>query len=216
MARDATCLTDKHPGVEHELWTPCIHRFLIEHSPRLPISACIHKPSDTGPWYERRRGSPCVNATGTVLIEPGPDQFFGAIKESIGLDLASDAGRFTSAGDIGGIYPDILMLNQDSIFLMENKPYYGSKFDGNQDAEGAYAAFTEWMNRKAIRCEYLVLCPVSWPEYPKVTALQHKLGEFFGVILLEDVFNLMSEAKYAYPGISEDWGEYSNKGNDYA
>jgi len=216
VPRDATYLTDKYPSAERELWTPCIHRFFVEHSPQLPISYCIDQPAGTGPWYESRKSSPFVQATGTVLIEPGPNQFFEAIKNAIRRDLSNEAGRITSAGDIAGICPDIMLLNENGIFLIENKPYYDSKFDGNQGADGAYASFVEWMNTKDVHCEYLVLCPISWPEYPKLKQLQHKLRECFGVILLEDLFGLMASAKYTFHGIQENWSGYSGKGKDYA
>ncbi|KAF0218588.1 MAG: hypothetical protein FD174_2681 [Geobacteraceae bacterium] len=128
--QNATYLTDKYPGKESELWTPCIESFFRVHTPILPITACIDDPSDSGPWFESRKNSTKLKIAGEILLEPGPDEFLPLIGSRFGLDLTNHPDRITTKGDIAGIYPDIVLLkpNLQGVCIIENKPYYGSTF----------------------------------------------------------------------------------------
>lgn len=218
-SKNATYLTEKYLGRESSLWTPCIHRFLINYRPELPISACIDVPSSNGPWYELRKEAPSLKVVGDVLpAELGPEVFLQRIGDMYGRDLSNDLSRNSASGDITGIYPDIVLIqpNRTGVYVLENKPYYHSKFDGNQFAGGAYTSFVEWLNNMGIPTQYLVIQSASWREYAKVYELQGLLKDRFGVLLLEDVFSAMAQVGYKYDPITEDWSLFTNKSSDFA
>ena len=215
---NATFLTEKYPGQESELWTPCIDTFFRIHAPLLPVSVCIDAPSAKGPWFESRKQSPYLHVVGEVLKEPGPDEFLPRIGAMFGLDLTNHPGRVTTMGDIAEIYPDMVLIkpNRHGISIMENKPYYRSTFDGNQDAGGAYIACVNWLNAVGIPCEYLLIHSISWQKYPMVKEVQEVLKARFGVILLEDIFSAMAKYQFKYDPITEAWSPFTEKGSDYA
>ncbi len=215
---NATYLTDRYPGQESELWTPCIDTFFRVHSPLLPVSACIHAPSANGPWFQSRKQSPSLHLVGDVLKEPGPDEFLPRIGAMFGLDLTNHPGRVTNMGDVAGIYPDIVLVkpSKQGVSIIENKPYYGSSFDGNQGAGGAYVACVNWLNSVGLPCEYLLIHSISWKGYAMVKDVQDILKDRLGVILLEDIFAAMAEAQFEYKRIKEAWSSFTDKGSDYA
>ncbi len=215
---NATYLTEKYPRQESVLWTPCLHDFFINCVPFLPVSICIDAPSPKGPWYKSREQSPILRVSGDLLKEPGPNEFLRVIGCRFDLDLINHPGRFTTKGDIAGIYPDLVLIkpNKHGISIMENKPYYESTFDGNQGPGGAYIDCVDWLNTVGIHCEYILIHSISWKQYPRVKEIQDVLKGRFGVILLEDIFNAMDQHKFRHELISEPWTQFGEKGSDYA
>jgi hypothetical protein len=124
---NATYLTEKYPGVEKELWTPCIYTFLIIYKPVLPVSVCIEHASATGPWFEARKQSPDLRTIGKLLKEPPPEGYLPPISSMFNLDLERHPGRYNAEGnDIAGIAPDMVLIkpNREGVTILENKPYY--------------------------------------------------------------------------------------------
>jgi len=219
--QDATYLTDeKYPGQEAELWTPCIYDFFCRCKPTLRVSTCILPEPNSAPYYTSRKQVPSLKIEGDMYIEPGPHQFLYKISEMYNTNLMNDQSRITEIGDIAGINPDIVVIlpKQQGVLIIENKPYYSSTFDGNQGPDGAYFRFVQWLNdEKHIHCEYLVIMPISWKNgYSEALQLCEKLGNSFGVLLLEDIFAAMSNAHFRYETVKENWGDFSDKGGDYA
>jgi hypothetical protein len=215
---NATYLTEKYPGQESELWTPCIDLFFRVHTPLLPVSVCIDAPSAKGPWFESRKQSPYLKVVGDVLREPGPDDFLPRVGARYGLDLMNHPGRITTKGDIAGICPDIILIKPDKqgVSIIENKPYYESTFDGNQGPGGAYIDCVDWLNAAGIPCEYLLIHSISWKQYPTVKQVQDIVRDRFRVVLLEDIFVAMAQNQFKYGPIREPWSQFAEKGSDYA
>jgi hypothetical protein len=136
--QNATYLTERYPGKETEFWTPCIYDFFCQYKPELAVSACIVAPSTGGPWYEAREQSRSLKIEGDILKEPGPEEFLLKIGTTFRLNLLDDPKRFPAKGDIAGITPDILVIrpHMQGVYVIENKPYYESRFDGNQGPDG--------------------------------------------------------------------------------
>ncbi len=218
---DATGLTDKdkYLGQETELWTPCIYDFFCRCTPKLPVSTCILPVPEGAPWYTSRRQTPILKIEGDTYIEPAPSQFLYKISEVFYRSLMFDRSRFTERGDISGINPDIVVIlpQQQGVLVIENKPYYVSPFDGNQVPGGAYVDFVKWLNSKGVRCQYLVIMPISGrdKEYGEVVQLCKDLRDSFAVLLLEDIFAAMSNHHFKYETVKENWLDFSDKGNGY-
>ena len=102
------------------------------------------------------------------------------------------------------------------MLVIENKPHFGSAFKPNQGPGGAYVKFVGWLNSKGVHSEYLLIMPISWgKEYRKVLQLC-EVGNSFGVLLLEDIFAAMSRHNFKYEGVTENWRDFSDKGDSYA
>ena len=216
--KDATCLTEKYPGQESELWTPCIYDFFCAYKPSLFVTACINDPLPTGPWFKPREQSDFLKIDGDVLKEASQDVFLPKIGEMFGIDMMNDPGRYVEGNDIAGIVPDITVILPDrqGVYIIENKPYFESTFDGNQGLGGAYIDFVKWLNKKTIHCQYLIVQPISWKAYSKVKQVQDEIPIYFGILLLEDIFLNMTKHGFSYDRINERWCDFSNKGSDYA
>ena len=216
--KNATYLTQQHPGKESPFWTKCINEYLTKVHPRLPISSPIANPNPKGPWYRRRTLRPSIEFGPLSLCcqEPTRDKFLPQIESAFGKNLAADPNIRTQAGDVSGIQPDIFVMFPDraGVVLMESKPYDGSIFDGNQGADGAYCRFVKAMNALGVPTQYLLICSISWKPYDKIVQLHGALEESFGVLLLEDVFANMGKDEFKYCDLTN-WGEYSEKGGDY-
>lgn len=216
--QDATYLTDeKYPGKESELWTPCIYDFFYRYRPKLLVSTCILPAPKSAPFYTSRKQAPSLKIEGDMYIEPSSNQFLYKIAEMFDRKLMFDESRNTEIGDITGINPDIVVVlpMRQGVLIIENKPYYGSTFDGNQGHNGAYVRFVKWLNSKDIHCEYLVIMPISWKNgYSKVAQLCEDLT--FGVLLLEQIFDAMATHNFRYETVKENWRDFSDKYGDYA
>lgn len=218
--RNATYLTEKYPGRESDLWTPCIYDFFCQYRPELPVSICIESPSPNGPWYESMKQTPFLKIDGEILKEPGPEVFLPKIGVMYGVDLVNDPARYTTRGDIAGIFPDILLIrpNRQGVYIIENKPYYESSFNGNQGPGGAYIDFIKWQNARGIPFDYLIIQSISSKNehYSKVKQIQDELPGHFGILLFEDIFRQMANSNFTYEFIRENWADFTEKGSDYA
>jgi hypothetical protein len=216
--QNATYLTERYPGRERELWTPCFYDFFRRYEPDLPVSACIEFPSPAGPWYESRRRIPFLGIKGDIIRERWPDEFLPTAEARFGLNLMNDPARFPARGDIAGICPDIVVIRPEKqgLYVIEVKPYYESSFDGNQGPGGAYIDFVIWLNKRDVPCEYLVVQSISLQAYPIVKQIQDALRDHFGVLLLEDIFAEMGKCAFSYPPITERWSDFTDKGTDFA
>jgi hypothetical protein len=221
MGQNATYLTKNYPGKERELWNPCIIEFFRKHKPMLPISVCIDNPTATGPWFKSRPQFGELSVEGKIL-EEGQD-FLEEIGAMFGKNLKGPPnGRITETGNIAGIEPDIIIMSNQVVYIVEVKPYDSSSFTGNQEAgkgKGAYLKFVKWINeKKNIPCEYLVIMSVGCNNslYKGVVELQKELKEHFWLLLLEDIFSKMDEENYKYRYVKEEWREYTDKDIDYS
>jgi len=213
--KNATHLTDKYPGQEPELWTPCVHKFLCDFRPALPTYHCLKDPQVNGPWYKLTEQT--VLTDGTIVCEQGYETLLGSIEDAFGVRLVQSSSRFTDIGDIAGIVPDIVIIDSNSkcVNILENKPYYGSRFDGNQmPPDGAYIRFVEWLNRKGITTRLNIIHSSSWKEYHKVKQLNELLKDCYGSVMLEDIFQMMHQKNYHYRGVVENWGDFIDKSSD--
>jgi hypothetical protein len=129
----------------------------------LPIFVRIN-PSN-GLYYERRKHSTTIKIDGEVLQESWRDQFLPRIEAMFRSNLLDDPEKRNT---IALINPDIIVIQPQRVHVIENKPYYESKFDGNQGPGGAYIAFVKWLNNNKIPCEYLLIHSSSWKEYEQV------------------------------------------------
>jgi hypothetical protein len=156
---------------------------------------------------------------GDILIHPSTDVFLPKIGARVGFNLTDDPARYPARGDIAGIDPDIVLIQPETkgVYIIENKPYYGSSFDGNQGPGGAYIDFVLWLNMRKVPCEYLVVHSVGWShsQYQKEKQIQKDMQSLFGVLLLEDIFLQMSKYKFSYSDIIECWSDFADKGTDF-
>lgn len=209
---NATHLTDRYLGQECSLWTPCIYDFLGAYHPELPTYSCIESPSRNGPWYKREKE--LLQTGGSIVCEKGFDDLLSIIGDAFGLPLVEDQSRFTENGNIAGIVPDMVVIQQhrQGVALIENKPYYHSTFDGNQaPPDGAYLRYVEWLCDKGIPTTLVVIHSSSWKEYPLVKQLSTSMKDKYRSVMLEDVFLLMEQSGFRYSGITECWGDFTNK-----
>ena len=218
MNQNATYLTEKYPGQEDSLWTPCIFDFFSKHTPglKLPISSCIKEPSNRR-VYERRKHSGTLNFDGEVFKTNDKDlsEFLPRIDAVFGSNLNNDPVR--EVNDIAGISPDIFLFQpkKEGVYIIENKPFYESILDGNQGPGGAYIKFVKWLHNNNVPCEYLIIHSSSWKEYQKVKQIQAELWPHFGLLLLEQIFLEMAKKEFTYPAISENWMNYTYTKPDY-
>ncbi len=218
--QNSTYLTEQFPGLEDALWTPLIVDFLSKHKVDVPVSSYI--PGSSSPWYGLRSKNPYINFNGSIIDHPGQGlSLLNIIETHLGVPLADDVGRWKKGCDIAGIQIDILHLDprEKSIYVIENKPYYNSKLDGNQESGESYVEFVKWINSMGISCQYLFIHSIGCCNtlFTKCAEVQANLGHLFGVILLEDLFQLMSDCGYTHPKVlGYDFHDYSCKGNDYA
>lgn len=217
--KNATYLTEKYIGQEETLWTPCIYKFLCEFQPELPIYHCIKAPPVNGPWYKKT--SQTITTNGEIVTELGYDRLLEHIGDAFGVKLLKSTSRFTDSGDIAGIKPDIVIIdtNSKSVNILENKPYYHSQFDGNQEPpDGVYIRYVEWLNREGIptRLNIIHSCSLQNKEYLKVKQLNELLQGCYGSVMLEDIFQMMHQTNYHYEGVVENWGDFTEKSADCA
>jgi hypothetical protein len=217
--QNATYLTEKYPGKEEGLWTPCLIKFFEEH-PTLPISVPISNLNSDGHCYELRKVAPFLEINGTVLMDRGNDIFLSEIEKTFFKVLRNDEGRYLDnpKRDIAGINPDIMVIVPNKgVYLFENKPYDSISWTGNQGPDGAYVQFVNWLNNKGIHAEYIIIHSIGVGDKNDSVIMNIKkiLGENYGSILLEDVFAKMDEIGFKYPLPFEDWKDFTDKGSDF-
>ncbi|QTA80886.1 Uncharacterized protein dnl_32010 [Desulfonema limicola] len=207
---NATYLTEKHSN-EVKFWTPCILDFFIKCKPELPISECIiDKRSNDEIRYKRRSQDSelIIKDAKHILHEEVNTEFLHRIDNIFNTKLSEDVELLIKAN----IYPDIIVITSNKVYLVENKPYYGSDLTGPQEACEAYCQFVKRLNNKEkINCEYLMIISACFKKYYKLENLQKCLKNKFGVLLLEDIFQEMHNHKFKYDDITEDWGLYTDK-----
>lgn len=208
---NATYLTEKFSGKETTFWTPCIKDFFTKCKPTLPISECIlDKNSDDEIRYKRKSKDSelIIKDAKYILHEEVNTEFLRKIDNIFNSKLSEDSKLQTKAN----IYPDIFVITSNKVYIVENKPYYGSDLTGPQEAGEAYSEFVKRLNNKEnIDCEYLMIISACFKIYHKIEALQKELKNKFGVLLMEDIFQEMHNHNYKYNGINEDWGLYTDK-----
>lgn len=216
--QDSTCLTEKYPGQEKAFWTPCLVDFFSNNKPTLPISTCIAGAKEA-PYYESKKRDPLLSiGTSEVVVEPNMGNILPELEKVFGLKLTGDPGLMIGTNYIAGIYPDIVLMKADErrVYMIENKPYSWSEFDGNQYHGGAYIDFVKWLNGMGIRCDYLTVFPTCNDNklYKGSIAIQKELGDHFGIILLEHIFDEMGKKGFTYENIT-DWGKYANTHGEF-
>jgi hypothetical protein len=102
MGQNATYLTDKYPGREDNLWTPCIIKFFLKYSHNLilPVSACKNTSAINGRFFDKRPFSETVKIDGKI-INPERGLLSGLLPEIDNIfksNLNSDPRRNTLAG----------------------------------------------------------------------------------------------------------------------
>ena len=215
MSKNATYLTQEYPGQEDTLWTPCLYDFFCKFSLELPTYCCINSPSNEGPWYKQDNN--IIKTQGFIYSQKEPEDLLDKIGTSYSVDLKKNPSRYKEKGDIAGIKPDIVIIDrqEQGVILMENKPYYHSTFDGNQEPpDGAYIDFVRWLNEENIPTLFAVIHSSSWNTYSQVKQLNDLMGKQYASVMLEDIFWLMSQKNFQYNDISEHWSAYTNKKPD--
>lgn len=218
--QNASYLTEKYSGKEEVLWTPCLFDFFEKYHPTLPVSVPILSPDQNAHCYQSRAVAPLLEINGIILLDKGFDVFLSVIEETFSVELKKDEGRYLDnfKRDIAGINPDIMFIApQKGVYLLENKPYDHISWTGNQGPNGDYVEFVKWLNNKGIHAEYIIAHSIGIGDKHDsvIMDIREILGDHYGSILLEDVFEKMGEVGFEYPGISEDWKAFSEKGECY-
>jgi hypothetical protein len=210
--QNATYLTEKHYGKEHHLWSPCIAAFFRDCKPELPVSVPILKTDPDSIHYKSRQEAPFLLIDREPLYEKDNKIFMSEIDAAFKKNLENDPGRYINNCDIAGINPDmVLIVPEKGVYLLENKPYDSISWTGNQGPNGDYVKFVKWLNYKGIHTEYIIIHSIGVKNDQVIMDIKESLGNRYGSILLEDVFAKMSDEGFIYPGISEDWKEYTEK-----
>ncbi|MFZ0052952.1 MAG: hypothetical protein WAK96_14340 [Desulfobaccales bacterium] len=219
MGQNATYLTDKYPGREDNLWTPCIFEFFVTHRPKLPVSVCKNNRSIKDPYFEKRKYSETIKIEGEVLKTN--DKYLINFLPEIDNIFKSNLNSYPRRNTLAGISPDIFIIrpNREGVYIIENKPYYKPAFTGNQGPGQAYIEFVRWLYRNDIHCEYLLIHTAccAGETYEKIKQIQDELPSHFGVLLLEHIFMEMHNTNFPYLPISdkEKWIDYTDTKPDY-
>lgn len=217
MMKNATFLTETKKGSEELFWTPCFEKFLSKQV-EIPVSLFLGVKKNP-PWFSSRKFSPVLTyddilnskkqkgASGKDVIELVNNKFGARIDENDFTD---------ECGDVSGIIFDIVLVSKTGVYILENKPYRKIVFSGNQLVGEAYEKYIKKINDFGIDCQLLYVLSVGIDNHScrEIEKIQLSMGNRFGIILLEHLFELMDKTRFEYQGILN-WKEFSLASPDY-
>ncbi|EFL52358.1 hypothetical protein DesfrDRAFT_0847 [Solidesulfovibrio fructosivorans JJ]] len=215
--RNSTFLTETRKGAEEQFWTPCFVKFLSE-KVEIPISVFLGEKKSP-PWFSSRKVSPFITydeifvpkkqkgISGKDLVRYINNKF----KTSIGEDAFIE-----EEGDVSGIIFDLVLASKTGIYILENKPYDRITFSWNQRGGNCYEKYVKRINDFGVDCQllYILSIGIDNSSCSEISTIQQGLGDKFGIILLEHLFELMDKHKFEYQGISN-WKDFSLASPDY-
>lgn len=190
---------ERLPACSESFWTTCFS-LLILHLAKVnePLRVWECRDSIQKPWYWKRESSPLLDVSGLTFNDI-----------SVEPSSAADPADF---GDVARFRPDVLLSfpsKPGRVVLIENKTSACAQSNQLDNYPRASAHLTQ----RGIINETLWLVSVGSTDqlYGQLKTLEKSLRSNFGVLLWEDVLQVMLSTNFQLPGVPvKKWSEYKS------